>query len=308
MPAYKISYFFNDDNKYNAVEILKNNSLFRDTAQTHFNFRHSFGTVWLKLKLYNKTNSTRQYNISFGNLFIDKIEYWETRKDSVIQSASMGLSCLSNKESIESASYMIRTTILPGDSATIITAIHNSFFRIIFDLYVRTKEQQQAHNNITQFLVGLFTGILIIIILFNLFLFIQTAESIYLYYAGYCFSYLSYIIVIAGYTFKYFSPGTAYFFYLVPAFLLSVIHMFLGLFASKYLNLKMIMPKYFSFMKFVIINIALFALFNLIGVNNIVQIKTYLLTHFKPLFIIITIYYYFIFASLFLKLFKNDSA
>jgi signal transduction histidine kinase len=302
-PAYKTSYIFDDSDKYSAAEIFKNKALFRDTVQTHFNFNHSFGTVWLKLKLYNKTNSTQQYNISFGNLFIDKIDYWEMHADSILQSAPMGLLYLSNKESIENASYMIRTTVSPGDSATVLTAIHNSFFRIIFDLYVRTKAQQETHNSLTEFLVGLFTGILVIIIFFNIFLCIQTAENIYLSYAGYCFSYLAYIIIIAGYPFKYLDAAVASFFSLTPIFLLPVIHLFLALFATKYLNLKIIMPKLFSFMKFIIINLALFALFNLAGVNNIVNLKEYLLTHYKPFFIVATIYYYLVFASLFFVIF-----
>lgn len=297
-PDYTTAYLFDENNSYSIADVI-NNKVLRDTVQSHYNFRHSFGKVWLKLNLYNRTNSAQEYHISFGNIFIDKIEYWSIQEDSIRRFPPIGLFYLNNKPNIENASYMIRANVSPGDSATIITAIENSYFRIIFDLYVKTKESSDAYNTRIEFFIGLFTGVLIIIILFNIFLFIQTREAIYLFYTGYCFSYLAYIIIIAGYPFKYLSPQLAWYFYITPPTFLPVIHLFLGLFASKYLNLQQVLPKAFVFMKFIIINFALFALLNLSGVANLVELKKHILTNARPFFLLIKIYYYFTFASLY---------
>jgi signal transduction histidine kinase len=301
VPHYSLSYFFDRQNKYTPTEIIASNSLFRDTSGLHFNFNHSRGTVWIAVKITNN-GAAAQYAISTGNLFIDRVAAWQVTKPEIKPFAAAGLFFPENKEAIMVPAYSIVTAVGAHATSTVYISFQNSFYRIIFDLGIETEKELIAHTAWIQFQAGLFSGVLTIIFLFNLLLFAQLKDNIYLFYGGYCFTYLLYIFFITGYplTFSGFYPGQLM--YLVPPALLALSHFLMGLFANRYLNIKKISPLYYRLLLFSLVNLLVFVFFYTTGINNILKVKYYILANFPGLLTAITSYYYIIFALFYITI------
>lgn len=82
--------------------------------------------------------------------------------------------------------------------------------------------------------IGTFYGLLIFVVVFNIFLFITLRSKLYLYYALYVSTLALFLCNVDGISFKYFGPGSPWFANHSTIFFISLANLFLLLFSKDF--------------------------------------------------------------------------
>ncbi len=178
---FKISYFYDDSSNLdiNSIE----NKEFKDKTTSQYTFGHLDGNMWFKLNFTNRSNID-EFILYFSESFYEHLVLYEKQDGKFIQ-----------------RDYGFRTPLKDREMPH-----SNPAFKIKIDkfetksFYIKAKTQFEHHSEFILYPYGdnipthqlnmliiytLYFGGMIIILIFNLFLFIRLKESIYGYYTSY---------------------------------------------------------------------------------------------------------------------------
>ncbi len=136
-----------------------------------------------------------------------------------------------------------RLTLPPGETLTVLMrlAAHDGLHEIITPTLWRS-EAFAEHQQTETLFFGLYYGVLVTMMLYNVFLFISTRQSTFGFYVAYIASFLAWALVFRGYAFQYWWPNAPDFNNQVLPFIVSLVYLTLGLFLMRYLNTRHSVP------------------------------------------------------------------
>lgn len=227
---FTIEYFKDESNALNIEQIKAMSEAF-DSSLNRFSLGYSTSTIWLKIELKN-ISKTKEFILSINEHFYEKANlYYQTTHWQKIEN---GVFIPIEKRPVKSSNLAYFIDISHNSSKTIYLelkgvypylgkiSLHSKLYFYFYQIFT-----------INTFFIFLF-GILTIILLFNLFLWINLKEKIYIYYAGYSFFSLLYFLNISG--LLAYVNLQYYMFELHISVGLSII--FLSLFSIEYFNAK----------------------------------------------------------------------
>ena len=214
----------------NIEKIALQEQLFKTTSNK-FAFGYNKDTLWIKIKLEN-ISQKEDFIISINEHFYEKANLYYFDKS--WKKIENGVFIPLDKRGIQTSTLSFDLKILPNTSQTIFLELKGkySYFGNI-SIYQKEHFFKYQLFSIESFFIFL-SGIIIIIIFFNLFLFIKLKENIYFYYMGYTFFALIYLINISGLLAYLDLQYYIYHLQLSASFAMG----FLGLFSLEYLNIK----------------------------------------------------------------------
>lgn len=128
---------------------------------------------------------------------------------------------------------------------------HNTFY-----IHVKTQDSLQVplilwkpnafikHNASSHGLQGLYFGIMIVMVLYNLFIYVSVKERSYLYYIAYISCFIIFQASLEGYTFEYFWPNNTWWANVNIPFFGVLSLFFASLFAREILLTRHVLPKF----------------------------------------------------------------
>jgi len=261
------------------------------------NFNYPY---WVKLVLKNPTSQKIDYFIKTENQFTYHIEFYLCKDEKVVSSIEDGVISKNHNRAFNANHMIFPVTLEADEEAEVYFKIQN-YNKIDLDFLLTTKEYLLDYYQTYNFLEGIFFGGMILMILYNLFLYGLLKIRAYLYYVLYTFWLLVYFIGLFGFSERYF-PNYQWIFYIsAGAFFIS-----LTLFIQSILNLKVKLPKINKLLNIFLIYIALATLFNIyvLEIENFIyaQIMFNLFFILVPILIVIMII-----STYYLWYFKNDS-
>jgi signal transduction histidine kinase len=205
----KQTYYLEDASLQLTIDDVISDSLqskFKANSQKAINFSSTASAYWLK---FNVTNTTSEdFYLNVGSAYIDAISLYEfDETNTLISTRQTGDDLPFYTREIEVGNYLFALDLEKGNNRTYYLRV-KSDQPLFFLLRVGTLKSFIAYEHDLDFLQGIYFGVMLLIFLYNLFLYFSTREKIYLYYIAYVFSITWFMASVFGYFFEYFWPNT----------------------------------------------------------------------------------------------------
>ncbi len=188
-------------------EVLEKDFVRNDVNK--YNFGYTSSVYWLRFQIKNQNsflNDEWVFFIEYPQLdfvnFYFPIDHEEEEADVYIEKEG-GDHFVFTKRDIESRVLNFTVPFEIQKDPVIYVRIH-SISAVQLPIYLAPQKLFYNRDNETQMLLGLYFGIMIIMLFYNLFLFISIKEKIYIYYVLTLFFSILYMISFHGFGFKYF--------------------------------------------------------------------------------------------------------
>ena len=193
---FEISYLKDSSNSLNIQEIANSNDFQKHSNK--FSLGYLKDTIWIKVDLKNKS-SKEDFILSLNEHFYEKANmHYFDKSENLWKTLKNGVFTPIKERNIETSKLAFNFKIQQNSSQTIFVEL-KAKYPYFGNIAVYSKDYFFASRilNIDSFFILQF-GILLIIIIFNLFLWISLKEKVYIYYVGYTFFALVYLINISG--------------------------------------------------------------------------------------------------------------
>lgn len=305
---FQLLYLEDKSLKFGIEEVSQKE--FLDTKKNKFSLGYKKGIVWFKLSIKNNS-SKENFILSLNESFYEKANLYYYDKNRWI-TKSNGVFVPITKREIKNNKLSFDLIIPPGITQTYYIQLQGkyAYFGNI-SLYEKSYFYFDKQIDINTLYILIF-GILIIIVIFNLFLYLTLKEKIYFYYVGYSFFNLIYIINISGLLAYVDLQYYMYDLHMSAAFMIG----FLIFFSMEFLEIKKYFKKIylvFNYFAFIFFFLGLMLMYsyqpwnmlinNLIALINISLIIVSFVVYFKGIsnvkYYIFSMLIFFIFVALF---------
>ncbi|QOY50962.1 7TM diverse intracellular signaling domain-containing protein [Candidatus Sulfurimonas baltica] len=304
---FKISYI-KDESALLKIEDVTNEE-FSKTTTNNFTLGYTKGALWLKFSVTNASLEER-FIISLNESFYEVANLYYFDKKWIKK--SNGVFVPIQTREVKESKLSFEVPIATGQTQTFYVQLQGKYS--CFGKVTVEKKSFLHYNSILSMntINILLFGILLMIVLFNLFLYLKLKEKIFLYYVGYSFFNLVYIVNMSG-LLSYVGLGKyIYHFHLSAAFMIG----FLVLFSLEYLKVKKYLKNYYKALRllsgifFILGILVLFSyqpwnkvINNLAGLTSIILILISVIIYFKGYskskYYILAMMTYFVFVVLF---------
>ncbi|MCL5027551.1 MAG: ATP-binding protein [Bacteroidetes bacterium] len=198
---YDAGHDFNIDSVASGSESEK----FKSLNSNETDFGHTRSAVWIKFTVKNETTKNSRWIVSQGFPVINKVEFYVPSSDNKYKMLEAGTDFPMSTREIKNRKIAFPFQIKPGEQRTFYLRLTS---RITLPVYLKISTPAaftsgEARENL---IYGIFYGALLIMALYNIFLFFYIKDSSFLYYSLYAISICYYQTCIDGYAFRYFTP------------------------------------------------------------------------------------------------------
>jgi signal transduction histidine kinase len=159
---------------------------------------------WIRCTIINNTD--QQVSIELGNPMLTDIRLYELVSDRVIASHHAGILLPFNNRDFKSVNFQFELASGPHSTEVLLLRVQN--YRGTHFPLVAGDRQALFNQGLTEDLMqGTYYGIIIAMILYNLFIYFTLKDISYIYYVTYMLSMGVWNATIHGYAFKYFYPN-----------------------------------------------------------------------------------------------------
>lgn len=173
-----------------------------DSIDTNkFSIGYKRKPVWFKFTIYNESDKTTEMILEMTEMFYRTVDLYAISKSSIKELKS-GLDIPISKREIEKINPSFMLSLKPFETKSVyirVTSTYSIFGSIQLKKPKQFLKDTQVHNNIMIF----YFGAILIIALYNLFIFMFLKEKIYLYYVGYVLSFALWVSLYKGFLFYY---------------------------------------------------------------------------------------------------------
>jgi signal transduction histidine kinase len=248
-----LRYFFDNTNSLNVSDLLGNNELTWSDNKNKDSLSLGFNTnnLWINFDVINICCETENWYLELGYPPIDYIHFYQITEDGKIIEVQDGDLTLTPKNAIRSKFFNFKIKVPYNGKVKIFLKIRSdSSLAIPLNLY--SAEGFAEKILLEEYFFGIFSGIMLIMALYNLFLYFSIKENSYLYYIMYIISFLLQSLSLRGYI-RLFFPEWVYLNNIAPI-LFTELSLFFGLnFTSSFLLTKQYLPRIHKLLLFYMI-------------------------------------------------------
>ncbi|MBC7383066.1 MAG: histidine kinase, partial [Bacteroidia bacterium] len=161
-------------------------------------------SIWIKVSVSNTTSNPNLF-LELAYPILDVVEFWAPIGNGIYQSKVLGESIPFNKRKYKQPNFIYDLTIPKGVTCTYFIRV-KSVEQIILPLYLSRSTPTWQHISEDTAINGIYLGIVLIMFLYNLFVFFAVRDKSYLYYVFYIALVGLTQLGIKGYTFQYLWP------------------------------------------------------------------------------------------------------
>jgi signal transduction histidine kinase len=162
-------------------------------------------SYWIRVTVINNTSSSN-LGIQITQPMIDNIEFYQLSGDKLLKSNFSGQGRLFNSRLIRHQNYIYPVNITSGQASTFYFHI-KSYKQLVLPIYLEKFENVIVSALVTDLLFGIYVGIIMVMLLYNLFIYVMVKDINYLYYVLYLFIVLLTQACLEGYIFRFVLPG-----------------------------------------------------------------------------------------------------
>lgn len=169
-------------------------SLFKSAPRAAINHGFQVGTLWIRTRIHNDLQTAQELFLSLGNPLIDRARLYDRLPHGAIQLlGESGVLVQGSQKQVRDRDITFKIRLERNETKDILieSFAHQQSYKLTF----RSAEQFRAHQLTENLLFGLYFGIIIVMMLYNAFLYIVVRDKMYLWYVGtilffhgFCFS------------------------------------------------------------------------------------------------------------------------
>jgi len=241
-----LKYLRDDSQKLTLSQVLSASyqKKFLTHKKANLNLGPGEAVVWIKLNI--RATQPAKYLLEFGDTGVEEIIlYQQNKQQQYIPTDTLGDNVSYRRRSVKATKYLFELDIKDRSVHTIYLRCY-AFEVLTFPLRIGNYQAFLEDNHHHDFIMGGFYGIILIMIFYNLFIFITTRQLSYLYYIFYVFFSVLTTSTLKGHTLEYLWPNQVFLNDLVPIYAI-VTGFFVVLFANQFLNTKSTAPRFRKF-------------------------------------------------------------
>lgn len=200
------------------------------------------GDVWIRFAIENSYEGQEQYILDFNYPLIDSIELFELTDTELKLLYHQGDGLPFHEREIATTTPLFPIKIQPGESSVFYAKIRSTS-SISLPIYLTTPNQEKEHLQTSSLANGIFYGMILSLVAYNLFVFFSIREVSHLYYVFLMVSYLFFWTTIDGITFQYVWPNSNHIHHPAPLMFLSCVCIFALQFTRHFLKLLTETPR-----------------------------------------------------------------
>jgi serine phosphatase RsbU (regulator of sigma subunit) len=245
--------YLNIQNYFDYIEDLEGQWSFEDVmdGKTGFqwqkdghgalNFGYTDSVVWIRGGLKNETGRDDDFMLEIAYPVIDDIRVFLLKKGGVYR-LQLGDKVPFGDRPVFHRNFVIPLHLEEGESTEFFLRVKTtSSMQIPLSVYQEDGFAAKAQTDMLGY--SLYYGAMMIMVIYNIFLFIIIRESSYFYYVFYVFSMTLWATSLNGFSFQYLWPNATVWNDQVIVFSLNGIVFFASMFAARFLNAREDWPK-----------------------------------------------------------------
>lgn len=186
------------------AQVLAADSAWKPITQAAPNFGFTHDAYWFRFQLDNRTGQALTRFIELPIPFLNRVSLYHFGQGQLITQHDLGNAKPFAQRPVRHQNFVMPVTLTPGLNPIYLRLASSG--TIEATLRVWDPVYFQARNSDEKLLQGLVVGILLIMVIYNLFVFFFTTDINYFYYVGFVASYLFFHLTLTGYTFAYLWP------------------------------------------------------------------------------------------------------
>jgi two-component system NtrC family sensor kinase len=197
-------YYYKDTgSKLSADEVLRNGSFILNT-QPVTNLGVTNSAVWIKIRIRNET---AQSNLVFGISYpiLDEVDLYEIKENKTTFIGKMG-DQLPYSQRIYDHQYFLFDISIPANETRSYILRVKTWEQMVLPLFVGTPKAVMESNLTQDLIFGIFFGIMLALVLYNLFIYFTVKDPSYLFYVTYIFLISLTQACLNGYTLRFIFP------------------------------------------------------------------------------------------------------
>ncbi|MBC7745820.1 MAG: GHKL domain-containing protein [Flavobacterium sp.] len=205
-PVGKHTMYYRDKG-FNSVEkILQPNfqSQFKLYNQDVPNFGSTADAIWFKFIVTKQVD--KDFYLQIGSAFIDSIALYKVIDDRVQNVQVSGDNYIFSHRALKVTPFLFPLNI-PVDAKQTYLLRVKTMQPFFFPLRIGTLNSFMEDIHKLDLIQGIYLGFMLLILLYNLFLYFSTKEKLYLYYVAYVASITWFMSTVYQYVFEYLWPG-----------------------------------------------------------------------------------------------------
>lgn len=250
------------------IEVSKRSDVdayFIQSLQSTPSFGITSSVIWARVTLQNKTSQNLFLEIAEAT--IDSISLYKIDAKQQVHLKKSGVYVPFRERDLKSNFYLYDLGLKAGETATYYIRFQNSL-PLLFPMRVAPLKVYFEENHPKDLLQGIYLGIMLVMAIFNFFIFFTVRTKVYLYYVIYVLSFACFFAYNKGISHEFLWPNAVWFNRFTPIFISMGISFGL-LFANSFLNAEKYFPISEKITKVLISLVIVFLLFHWIGFGPI---------------------------------------
>ncbi len=205
------------------------------------NFGYTSSVYWFHTKLINQSQ-TNDYVLEIAYPVIDHLDFYWVIDGEVLSHHTMGDKYPFDQRLIEHRNFLVPIEVSFGERANLYIRVKTTSSMQV-PLILRS-EPSVLYSTETQVMgLSMYYGMIIVMVLYNLFVFVSVREINYFYYVCYVMCMLLFLASLNGVTFQYLWPNSIWWNDQSIVVMLSGVVVFASLFTRHFLDLPSCRPK-----------------------------------------------------------------
>jgi len=255
-----LDYMEDSEDKISIRDLLSKqyDRKWKASGQKNLGFGFTKSAYWIKLSLKNETDREKNFYLELGYPLIDSIDFYIPR-DHGFRHISAGDRYPFNERPFHERTFVFPLKLKKKSVSTFYMKLKTtSSMNLPLKIWSPEKYSEKSRNE--ERILLLYYGIMLIMLIYNLFIYISVRQKEYLYYVFFILFFVLFIMTQNGTAFQFLWPGFPWFAnFCIPVFLCLLV-IFALLFALQFLEIKEREPELFRAVRWLITFFALFLL------------------------------------------------
>tara|TARA_R110001592_G_scaffold138511_5_gene357770 strand:- start:78190 stop:80835 length:2646 start_codon:yes stop_codon:yes gene_type:complete len=238
----ELNYFEDKDNAFSLESILElNDSSWAQSSVLIPNFGYTDSSYWFRLKLSTHNVSVNKI-LAIQYALLDYIELFVLENGELKQTFLTGDTFPFSQRPIRHRDFLFPLQVEANQSLDIYIKVRTQgSLQVPIEIWEADDFIWQDQDELL--IKAIYYGMLIVLVVYNLFLFLSIRERSYLYYGGLVVSVLGLMSGAYGFLYQYLYPTSPYIHELSMLLAVPSVMLFAGLFASYFLSLPKVAPR-----------------------------------------------------------------
>lgn len=197
----------NRDHKLDAEDIVRHEQGWAHSEYRQINLGIGYHDWWFRLPLHNPTDEDQEFVLEIPYAALDHLHFLDTSNGEVREEFLTGTNYPYGSRPVDHHYFLFPVSVGAGETRTLYLNVRqDGAMRVPMTLW--TPEAFLRDEQRRQLIAGIYFGGMLVIVLYNLFMFLGTREISYLLYSGFVFSLPMFVSSLQGYSFQYLWPNS----------------------------------------------------------------------------------------------------